>query len=40
MKKLAGMFYGRLEAYSKAMDIRDAEGLATALVRNIHPKAE
>lgn len=39
MKKLAGMFYGRLEAYSKAMDVRDAEGLAVALVRNIHPQA-
>ncbi|MDQ0562071.1 cytochrome b pre-mRNA-processing protein 3 [Rhizobium mesoamericanum] len=39
MKKLAGMFYGRLEAYSKAMDTGDAEGLAAALVRNIHPKA-
>jgi len=39
MKKLAGMFYGRLEAYAKAMDTRDAEGLAAALVRNIHPKA-
>ncbi|WP_189637103.1 MULTISPECIES: ubiquinol-cytochrome C chaperone family protein [unclassified Rhizobium] len=40
MKKLAGMFYGRLEAYSKAMDIRDTEGLAAALVRNIHPQAD
>ncbi|WP_176705677.1 ubiquinol-cytochrome C chaperone family protein [Rhizobium grahamii] len=40
MKKLAGMFYGRLEAYAQAMDSRDAEGLATALGRNIHPKAK
>ncbi len=39
MKKLAGMFYGRLESYSKAMDEGDAEALATALGRNIHPKA-
>ncbi len=39
MKKLAGMFYGRLEAYSKAMDVRDAQGLASALGRNIHPEA-
>ncbi|WP_018898681.1 ubiquinol-cytochrome C chaperone family protein [Rhizobium sp. 2MFCol3.1] len=38
MKKLAGMFYGRLEAYSKAMDAGDAEALAVALGRNIHPK--
>ncbi len=39
MKKLAGMFYGRLEAYSKAMDATDAEALNDALSRNIHPKA-
>ncbi|WP_085738895.1 ubiquinol-cytochrome C chaperone family protein [Rhizobium sp. CIAT894] len=38
MKKLAGMFYGRLEAYSKAMDVRDAEALALALQRNIYPE--
>ncbi|NKJ97715.1 ubiquinol-cytochrome C chaperone [Rhizobium leguminosarum bv. viciae] len=38
MKKLAGMFYGRLEAYSKAMDIGDAEALAVALQRNIYPE--
>jgi cytochrome b pre-mRNA-processing protein 3 len=37
MKKLAGMFYGRLEAYSKAMDVNDAEALAAALRRNIRP---
>ncbi len=40
MKKLAGMFYGRLEAYSKAMDAGNGEELATALSRNIHPKSE
>jgi cytochrome b pre-mRNA-processing protein 3 len=39
MKKLAGMFYGRLEAYSKAMDADDVQSLAVALCRNIHPKA-
>ncbi|MGR8960524.1 ubiquinol-cytochrome C chaperone family protein [Rhizobium leguminosarum] len=38
MKKLAGMFYGRLEAYSKAMDTGDAEALAVALQRNIYPE--
>ncbi|PDT17641.1 ubiquinol-cytochrome C chaperone [Rhizobium sp. J15] len=38
MKKLAGMFYGRLEAYSKAMDAGDAEALALALERNIYPE--
>jgi cytochrome b pre-mRNA-processing protein 3 len=38
MKKLAGMFYGRLEAYSKAMDAGDATALAAALRRNIHPQ--
>ncbi|AXA42260.1 ubiquinol-cytochrome C chaperone family protein [Rhizobium leguminosarum] len=38
MKKLAGMFYGRLEAYSKAMDTGDAEALAFALQRNIYPE--
>lgn len=38
MKKFAGMFYGRLEAYSKAMDAGDATSLAEALARNIHPE--
>jgi cytochrome b pre-mRNA-processing protein 3 len=37
MKKLAGMFYGRLEAYAGAMDAADAGALAAALRRNIHP---
>ena len=37
MKKLAGMFYGRLEAYAKAMDGGDRAALAEALRRNIHP---
>ncbi|HBF29801.1 ubiquinol-cytochrome C chaperone family protein [Rhizobium sp.] len=38
MKKLAGMFYGRLEAYSKALELKNREGLAAALKRNIHPE--
>ncbi|PKA41134.1 ubiquinol-cytochrome C chaperone [Rhizobium sullae] len=39
MKKLAGMFYGRLESYSAAMDAGDRAALAAALNRNIHPQA-
>lgn len=39
MKKLAGMFYGRLEAYASAMDNNDRDALAVALQRNLHPKA-
>lgn len=39
MKKLAGMFYGRLESYAAAMDGNDRDALAAALQRNIHPKA-
>lgn len=38
MKKLAGMFYGRLETYAAALDSRDATALAEALARNIHPQ--
>jgi cytochrome b pre-mRNA-processing protein 3 len=37
MKKLAGMFYGRLEAYAAALDAGDVDLLAEGLVRNIHP---
>ncbi|MGK9053041.1 ubiquinol-cytochrome C chaperone family protein [Neorhizobium sp. CSC1952] len=40
MKKLAGMFYGRLEAYAAALEARDGEGLAEALRRNIYPERE
>jgi cytochrome b pre-mRNA-processing protein 3 len=40
MKKLAGMFYGRLESYAAAMDGNDRPALATALQRNIYPKAD
>jgi cytochrome b pre-mRNA-processing protein 3 len=39
MKKLAGMFYGRLESYSAALDAGDRAALAAALLRNIHPGA-
>jgi cytochrome b pre-mRNA-processing protein 3 len=38
MKKLAGMFYGRLERYAAALETKDVEGLAEALRRNIHPQ--
>ena len=38
MKKLAGMFYGRLETYAASLEVRDADGLATALKRNIYPE--
>lgn len=37
MKKLAGMFYGRLEAYGTALKAGDEPQLAAALKRNIHP---
>ncbi len=39
MKKFAGMFYGRLESYAKAMDAGDVDALSEALARNIHPAA-
>jgi cytochrome b pre-mRNA-processing protein 3 len=38
MKKLAGMFYGRLETYARALDAGDADQLAASLGRNIHPE--
>lgn len=37
MKKLAGMFYGRLETYGKALDLKDEDALAVGFRRNIHP---
>lgn len=40
MKKFAGMFYGRLEAYALALDTRDEAALAAALARNIYPQSE
>ncbi|MGF0536490.1 ubiquinol-cytochrome C chaperone family protein [Agrobacterium sp. ES01] len=39
MKKFAGMFYGRLESYSAAIDADEREQLALALRRNIYPDA-
>jgi cytochrome b pre-mRNA-processing protein 3 len=39
MKKLASMFYGRLESYSQALDAVDEPALEAALRRNFHPKA-
>ena len=39
MKKLAGMFYGRLESYAAALDQSDRAKLAAALQRNLHPEA-
>lgn len=38
MKKLAGMFYGRLETYAKALDAGDRQELAKSLARNIYPE--
>lgn len=40
MKKLAGMFYGRVAAYETALDAGDRDALAAALTRNIRPGAE
>ncbi|RWX75803.1 ubiquinol-cytochrome C chaperone [Neorhizobium lilium] len=40
MKKLAGMFYGRLETYSASLEAKDSDGLAEALRRNIHPQKD
>ncbi|WP_027486141.1 ubiquinol-cytochrome C chaperone family protein [Allorhizobium undicola] len=40
MKKMAGMFYGRLESYAKALDAASAEEMAAALRRNIHPQQD
>ena len=38
MKKLASMFYGRVDSYGKALDAMDAKVLADALKRNFHPE--
>lgn len=38
MKKLAGMFYGRLDSYARALEAGDADALEAALRRNIHPE--
>lgn len=37
MKKLASMFYGRMEAYEKPIKAGDTAGLAVALARNLFP---
>jgi cytochrome b pre-mRNA-processing protein 3 len=38
MKKLAGMFYGRLDSYARALESSDEDALEAALLRNIHPE--
>jgi hypothetical protein len=38
MKKLASMFYGRVESYGNALDAGDGKVLAEALLRNFHPE--
>jgi len=40
MHKLAGAFYGRLEAYAAALGAGDQEALAAAVARNVLPAAE
>lgn len=40
IKKLARMFYGRVNAYSIALDADDRGALADALTRNIRPDLE
>ncbi|AYD00500.1 ubiquinol-cytochrome C chaperone family protein [Neorhizobium sp. NCHU2750] len=37
MKKLAGMFYGRVESYAKALDRGNKDDLAASLARNVRP---
>lgn len=39
MKKLAGMYYGRLESYAAALDKGDRDALMAALARNLHPES-
>lgn len=38
MKKLARMFYGRVESYESAMNAGDRAALAAALARNVQPE--
>ena len=38
MKKLASMFYGRVDSYGKALDAADEVALEAALRRNFHPE--
>ena len=37
MKKFGRMFYGRVGSYGAALDAADADSLADALRRNVHP---
>jgi cytochrome b pre-mRNA-processing protein 3 len=37
MKKMASMFYGRLDSYARALDDQDQAALADALARNVAP---
>ncbi|NJR13148.1 MAG: ubiquinol-cytochrome C chaperone [Phyllobacteriaceae bacterium] len=39
MKKLASMFYGRVDAYASALDAGDMPALAAALSRNVAPES-
>ncbi|ATU92070.1 ubiquinol-cytochrome C chaperone family protein [Phyllobacterium zundukense] len=40
MKKLARMFYGRIESYDKALASNDYSALVAALARNVRPDSE
>jgi cytochrome b pre-mRNA-processing protein 3 len=40
MKKLARMFYGRIESYDKALQDNDRLALVAALARNIRPDSD
>ena len=40
MKKFGKMFYGRTKAYEDAIAAGDADALAAALARNIHPELD
>ena len=40
MKKLARMFYGRIESYDKALESNDHPALVAALARNIRPDSD
>jgi len=37
MKKLARMFYGRIESYDRALENKDRPALVAALARNVRP---
>ena len=40
MKKLARMFYGRVESYDKALEDNDHAALVAALARNVRPDSD